>query len=400
MSDEPADVNASSHTNSMSALFYPVYNNINLFYRAVPGTIFDVYTADGKWYRADLTKSAQAPPARSKPTALVFEYKQSSKAIFLFYQDNKNHIGCIYYDATPPYVWHYMDLGEYKGVAAANGDPTAVAFYPAGRYQFHVYYRDIDNHIFEVYYDDGKVTPHDLTALTKASPAGGDPSSVVFVSTQIHVLYRNNQKQICDIWWDGTWHYSNLSAAVPAAPAAYSDPAAVSFQANELHVFYRDKDNRICDLYYSYGWKINELGKDAPPARCDPVAAARQMPDQLHASYVVFNQSNQNNLYDIWWNGQWNYQNLNQLLPNAANPAAVPVAPLSFHNPDSGKNELHVFYRPGSPGNEFCDIHLVDQSGWQYRQFMPQSADTAPTAAPPGKPETESTPQPSFSVPR
>src|SRR5690242_195491 len=91
MSDEPVDANASSHINSMSALFYPRDKNIHLFYRAIPGTLYDVYSSGGKWSRKDLTKAAEAPPASGKPTALMFEYRQNSKGIFGFYRANDKH---------------------------------------------------------------------------------------------------------------------------------------------------------------------------------------------------------------------------------------------------------------------------------------------------------------------
>jgi hypothetical protein len=82
----------------------------------------------------------------------------------------------------------------------------------------------------------------DLTAMTGAPAAAGDPAGYVFEAqgTQ-HVMYRSATvtSTSCGGMPRAGWHRSDLTA-VTGAPAAAGDPAGYSFEAQGTqHVMYR-----------------------------------------------------------------------------------------------------------------------------------------------------------------
>ena len=138
-----------------------------------------------------------------------------------------------------------------------------------------VVYRGIDNHIHEVYLPLGGIWEvGDLSALTGAPPAAGDPSGYVRSDNVNSVLYRGIDNHIHELYLPlggGSWLSADLSA-LSGAPPADGDPAAYRRSDNVNSVLYRGLDNQIHELYLPLGggsWRTGDLSAltGAPPAK-------------------------------------------------------------------------------------------------------------------------------------
>jgi hypothetical protein len=94
----------------------------------------------------------------------------------------------------------------------------------------------------------------DLTAATGAPVAVGDPCGYLFNAqgTQ-HVVFRSGDGHIRELWWEptGGWHAADLTA-VTGAPAAAGDPTGYVFDTQgSQHVMYRDGNGHIQELWWA-----------------------------------------------------------------------------------------------------------------------------------------------------
>jgi hypothetical protein len=97
--------------------------------------------------------------------------------------------------------WHVADLTAVTGAAAASGDPTGYMFDAQGTQ--HVNYRGTDGHVYELWWEPvGGWHVADLTAVTGAAAASGDPTGYMFDAqgTQ-HVNYRGTDGHVYELWW-------------------------------------------------------------------------------------------------------------------------------------------------------------------------------------------------------
>src|SRR5262249_2782170 len=140
----------------------------------------------------------------------------------------------------------HLDLTALTGAPLASGDPSGYVF--GSQDTEHVNFCGIDGHIHELWwrYADGW-HHNDLTAATGGPRAdqdmkpvgyGFDSSNLQPVATQ-HVDYIGPDGHVHELWWDPTgWHHNDLTAAT-AAPSAISDPAAYVFtERSSQHVFF------------------------------------------------------------------------------------------------------------------------------------------------------------------
>ena len=202
---------------------------------------------------------------------------------------------------------HYTNLnlaagGTPAGVATGSGDPAAYVFRAQGTE--HVVYRGFDNHVHELRKDASGWHHGDLTAMTGAPVAAGDPAGYVFDAqgTQ-HVMYRSGDGHVHELWWDATngWGSGDLTA-VTGAPAAAGDPAAYVFDAEgSQHVIYRAGNGHLYELWWTatQGWNQGDLTAAAgsPPAAGDPGAYAFRAEGTQHVVYRTAD----GHLHEMWW---------------------------------------------------------------------------------------------------
>jgi hypothetical protein len=203
---------------------------------------------------------------------------------------------------------HYTNLnlaagGTPAGVATGSGDPAAYVFRAQGTE--HVVYRGFDNHVHELWWDATAGWHHsDLTAVTGAPAAAGDPAGYVFEAqgTQ-HVMYRSGNGHVHELWWDATngWGSGDLTA-VTGAPTAAGDPAGYVFDAEgSQHVIYRAGNGRLYELWWTaaQGWNQGDLTAAAgsPHAAGDPGAYAFRAEGTQHVVYRTAD----GHLHEMWW---------------------------------------------------------------------------------------------------
>jgi hypothetical protein len=97
-------------------------------------------------------------------------------------------------------TWHTDDLTAVTGATAAAGDPAGYMFDAQGTQ--HVVFRGTDSHIHELWWDNTGWHTDDLTAVTGATAAAGDPAGYMFDAqgTQ-HVVFRGTDSHIHELWW-------------------------------------------------------------------------------------------------------------------------------------------------------------------------------------------------------
>jgi hypothetical protein len=202
---------------------------------------------------------------------------------------------------------HYTNLnlaagGTPAGVATGSGDPAAYVFRAEGTE--HVVYRGFDNHVHELRKDASGWHHGDLTAMTGAPAAAGDPASYVFDAqgTQ-HVMYRSGNGHVHELWWDATngWGSGDLTA-VTGAPTAAGDPAAYVFDPEgSQHVIYRAGNGHLYELWWTaaQGWNQGDLTAAAgsPPAAGDPGAYEFRAEGTQHVVYRTAD----GHLHEMWW---------------------------------------------------------------------------------------------------
>jgi len=254
------------------------YTNLNL---AAGGTPAGVATGSGD------------------PAAYVFRAQGTEHVV---YRGFDNHVHELRKDASG---WHHGDLTAMTGAPAAAGDPAGYVFEAQGTQ--HVMYRSGDGHVNELWWDAANGwRSGDLTAVTGAPAAAGDPAGYVFdaqgTQTQ-HVMYRSGNGHVHELWWDATngWGGGDLTA-VTGAPAAAGDPAAYVFDAEgSQHVIYRAGNGHLYELWWTaaQGWNQGDLTAAAgsPPAAGDPGAYEFRAEGTQHVVYRTAD----GHLHEMWW---------------------------------------------------------------------------------------------------
>ena len=154
-------------------------------------------------------------------------------------------------------------------------------------------YRGVDGHIHEHWWDAANGwSVGDLTGVTGAPPALGDPSGYMFEAqgTQ-HVVYRGVDDHIHEHWWDAAngWSVGDLTG-VSGAPPALGDPSGYMFEAQGTqHVVYRGVDGHIHEHWWdaANGWSVGDLTgvSGAPPVAGDPHGYVFESPGTQHVLY-------------------------------------------------------------------------------------------------------------------
>lgn len=229
------------------------------------------------WPSRNVTGLAGAPAAVSDPIAFDSGAGYSS----IVYRGSNGHIYELF--TTNPFgnVWQWGDLSAWTNAPAATGTPAA---YVRSDLFTAVLYRGTNGHIYELYRPTGggaNWQVGDLTALTAAPLAAGDPFGFQRSDWYNVVLYRGSDRQIYQIekrQSGGVWEWSSPSA-IAQAPLAKGNPSGYSRWDGVFSIVYRGQNDHIYEIYRSAPalvpdstWRAGDLTllTSASPAAGDP----------------------------------------------------------------------------------------------------------------------------------
>ena len=218
----------------------------HVVYRGTDQHIYEFWWEPSRgWGNGDLTGTVGTALAAGDPWGYAFEAAGTQHVI---YRGVDGHIHELWWDAANG--WGAGDLTDVTGVTAPAGDPSGYSLEATSTQ--HVVYRGTDNHIHELWWGAANGwRGGDLCAETGAPAAAGDPFGYVFDAqgTQ-HVVYRAATGHIIELWWDAAtgWSAGDLTA-VSGAPPAAGDPVGFAFAPRSTqHVFYRGAEGHVHEL--------------------------------------------------------------------------------------------------------------------------------------------------------
>jgi len=323
-------------------------SGMHVVYRGIDGHIYELWWQDG-WNVNDLTAATNAPAAAGNPNGYMFTANGVS-GMHVVYRGADNHIHELYWQDGD---WNVNDLTIATNAPAAAGDPNGYVFTANGVSGMHVVYRGFDDDIHELYWQNGDWSVNDLTAATNAPAAAGDPNGYVFTVNGVsgmHIVYRGFDDDIHELYWqNGDWSVNDLTATTNA-PAAAGDPNGYVFTANGvsgMHVVYRGADDDIHELYWQNGdWSLNDLtaATNAPAAAGDPDGYAFTA-NGVSGMHVVYLGAD-NDIHELYWENGWNVNDLTA----ATNAPAAAGNPNGYMFTANGVSGMHVVY-PSADGH-------------------------------------------------
>jgi hypothetical protein len=281
--------------------------------------VYNIIRQGDTWEWEDLTASSGAPTAAGNPSG----YRRPDGVDSVFYRGSDNHIYEIYqvYDSlyhyypTPP---GFGNLTSLTGAPKADGDPSA---YTRSDGIFSVVYRGqtsrtLDGHVYELYLDGGW-SVGDLTALTGAPGATGNPSGYQRSDSVDSVVYRGTNGHIYELYLkrvgrEKSWRFGDLTEQT-GAPTASGSPVGYVRSDGINSVVYRGYDGHINEIYLSDGaWNYVDItaAAGAPNAASSPDGFEGL--EDIGVNRVVYRGSD-NNVYELYlYGGEWSFENLTQ----------------------------------------------------------------------------------------
>ncbi len=242
-------------------------------YRGADGHIHEIsLNRSGAWSTGDLSALSGAPDAEGDPCGYVSAGDRTARVVF---RGSDGHVHEI--SLTPGSGWSYDDLTVRSGAPDAAGDPWG--YLSLRDETARVVYRSDDGHVHEISRAlGGGWSAGDLTDISGAAAASGDPHGYVSSGGTCRVVYRDADGQIHEISCTptGTWGTDDLSSRA-GAPAAAGDPFGyVTPLDRTSRVVYRSDDGHLHELSLGQGaaWATADLTAitGARPSAADPTA--------------------------------------------------------------------------------------------------------------------------------
>jgi PQQ enzyme repeat len=254
---------------------------------------------------------------------------------------------CAYGLNPPTPVWHHADISALTSAPPAAGDPAGYVF----SYEV-VVYRGTDSHVHQLFAtaSQGPWSHVDLTTAANAPLAGGNPSGFINAGQQ-YVIYRGTDNDIHQLFNNGTqWTHSDLSH-LSGAPAAAGDPFGLaSDPSGRPLVDYRGTDGHIYQLSInSSGQHINgdlTALTNAPLSGGDPFEYLRSATNQVVAFRGV-----DNDIHALYTsNGQWLQTDISTIVGGtpAGSDATGYVFGVQIINYRGADNHIHQLYTNNS----------------------------------------------------
>jgi hypothetical protein len=260
------NVNLTKATNAPSAAGDPVgyafdaQGTQHIMYRDVNGNIQELWW-DGVWNNDNVTGQTNAPLAAGDPHCYMFKSQGTQHVVYI---DTERHIQELWWGGA----WNNDDLTIQTSAPLSAGDPFGYVFEFQGTQ--HVIYRDENGHLQELLWDGAWQYDPNNNDLTNATGAPLAQLGIIRSLTAHayeargtqHVIYRDVNEHIQEIVWNnGGWSWSapnNDLTAITNAPMA-ATPGGLSsyvFSAQDTrHVFYLDVNEHIQEFW----WDSNSI---------------------------------------------------------------------------------------------------------------------------------------------
>jgi len=269
---------------------YALNNTLHVVYRGADKQIYELYRgADTQWNTQNLTALTKAPEAASDPSGFAFD---SAREQHVFFRTMDGAIVELYHKATGERpTWQMTNLTDEVRAPKAAGTPMGYVLWKGklteGARSLHVIYRGADKQINELFRPiDGKWAHSNLSAMTKAPEAAGNPTAFAIPGVRgQHVFFRTADGSLIELFRkvEGdrvSWHMNNLTTDA-SAPKAAGDPMAYLMDTGKLgrgtrslHAVYRTSDGQIEELWRTpeTKWAASNLSAEtkAPKAASDP----------------------------------------------------------------------------------------------------------------------------------
>jgi hypothetical protein len=367
--DNPA---AKGHANArLSAFSIEGDKSEHVFYRNHDGGIVELFTKLGDnagWRANDISTEAGAPPAASGPDAYFWNDTKTSHVVYRGIDDGIHE---LYRAANGK--WAHNDLTNLTKAPKAAGEPAGYA--EEGNKTQHVIFRTADGDLFELFSKYGENSGwrgRDLTKEANAGKAAGSPDAFYWPGTRSqHVFYRGGDDNIHELFMEpnGTWQHNTVTGNIKA-PKAASDPTVYLENTNNTeHVVYRTAEGDIIQLYAKYkatdGWHEQDLTKEAnaPKAAGDP-NGYRLREGALRGivtQHVVY-RSEDGDVHELFLGGPENKWTHNDLT-KAANAPKAASDPAGFVF-EANRTQHVVFETTDGTIYELYNVPDGPQRGW------------------------------------
>ena len=242
-----AAAHAPQAAGSPVGFFTPATNTHHVVYRKSNNHLHVLWWAGGDVPgHDDATTLASAVASAGDPSAFLDTLRGEN---IIVYRGVDGHIRDIYWTGGDPLG--HEDVSGFCGAPNAASDP--VGGYSAPHDARGIVYRDVDDHLIEIYSaGNGPAAWWDLTAVAGAPPASGKPAVYNSVSTNTrHVIFRSADGHLNELWWTpggGAPAHVDLTLRALAPLAAVSPTAFTVEGPNTQHVAYRGVDNGIHEI--------------------------------------------------------------------------------------------------------------------------------------------------------
>jgi peptidase A4-like protein len=330
------------------------------------------------WHALNIGVEGSGPKA-GRASALDGYVTSFNQQLHVNYIGADNHVHELYYDGG----WKHNDLTQLGGAPNAIIGRALDGYSTEFNRQQHVNFIGADNHVYELYYDNGW-KHNDLTQLSGApvGPIANSPLDgyVTAFNQQQHVNFIGTDNHVHEIYYDGAWKHNDLTQ-LGGAPNAISGSALDGYSTEfnrQQHVNFIGGDNHVYELYYDNGWKHNDLTQLGGA----PVAAITNSP--LDGYATAFNQQQHvnfigadNRVYELVYDNGWRHTDLLSAA-GASNLLAISGSRLDGYSTEFN-NQQHVNFI-GMDGH----IHeLWYSSSWQHNDLTQKSGSSTPVAGSP-----------------
>lgn len=224
---------------------YPAANTQNVLYRGTDGHVHGLYWTTGAVRDDDLSNLAHAPNALGDPSAYIYDAFGMQNALYRA-ADGQLH----------DLWWSFgaVSNDNLTGLAAAPAPAAdARAYITTNDNLQHAIYGGTDGHVHELYWSTGAVGHDDLTNATHApSPALGATPAGYFVASDgtQHVVYRDALAHVRELTWTVGGVSDDDLTGVTYATLAAGDPSAYVATDGSRHVVYRGVDGHIHEIVH------------------------------------------------------------------------------------------------------------------------------------------------------
>ena len=272
--------------------------------------VHELYYSNG-WQHNDLTNAAGAPPATpgSDIDGYATTFNQQQHVNFV---GSDNHVHELYFENG----WRHNDLTSQAGAPEARAGSPLDGYETAFNSQQHVNFIGNDGHIHELYFDGNDWRHNDLSARTGAPPAAPGSSLDGYATTfnnQQHINFLDANNHVHELYFDGNnWGHNDLTdlaGAPPAAAGGALDGYQTSFNSQQ-HINFLGTDNHVHELYYTDAWRHNDLTLAAGAPNAKPGSSLdgyeTAFNSQQHVNFI----GEDNHVHELYFINAWFHNDL------------------------------------------------------------------------------------------